>query len=182
MWTSFYSKMSMSSKNKDFVDYIKSPYYAAFNRFANYCIDTSVINYQMFADWLLKNNVPIDKWSSDSQYSKFLIEFTALENPYDAIKRSIEHMMALAEGADCEFNEVFTKIHPNKICNAIISGKISPWVLYKSDSGIEWMSSLDGDQFGIIFEYVNPVKWGELFKIDKVASDGVGNLLKEMGL
>ena len=180
MWLNFYNKMSMSNKSREFADYIKSPYYAAFNRFANYCIDTHVINHQMFSDWLLKNNIPIDKWGTDSQYSKFLIDYLLLEDAYDAIKRTLGNMITIGEKHSCEYSDVFTKVHPNKICNAIMSGKISPWVLYKSESGVRWMSGLDNDQFSMISEYVDPQRWGQLFKDEQEKSADIASTLKEI--
>jgi hypothetical protein len=51
----------------------------------------------------------------------------------------------------------------NKICYAITTGKISPWMLLQSKSGIEFMDNLDPTQIKMIIDYIDPEKWALKF-------------------
>jgi hypothetical protein len=58
----------------------------------------------------------------------------------------------------------------NKICYNIINGKISPWMLYHSNSGLKFLDNLDETQVKMIIDYINPEQWAIKFKrnIDSV--------------
>ena len=71
-WIQFYNKHS-NKKKKDYMDFAKSAYYSAFVKFGNYCLDAQVFNPSRYIDWLLKNQVSIDTWNRDSNYTKFII-------------------------------------------------------------------------------------------------------------
>ena len=78
-WLQFYKKNSASKKKRTYEEFIRSAYYTAFVRFGTYCVDASVINVDRFADWLIKNQVRVDTWNSDTSYTKFLIEYLRSE-------------------------------------------------------------------------------------------------------
>ena len=93
----FYKKNSSSKKQKTYEEFIKNPYYLAFIKFGLYCVEIKCINVSRFSDWLLKNSVRIDNWRQDSNYAKFLCEYLRIEDPLDAIHRSIEITIEKAE-------------------------------------------------------------------------------------
>ena len=141
----FFKKHTTRKKIKPYEESIKSPYYTAFVKFGNYCVDVNAINVTRFVDWLLSNSIKLDNWCSDSTYTKYLIEYMRLENPFDALARSVEHCAQLAEENHIQPNDVLRYVNPNKICRAVITGKISPWLLYQSDSGVRFLDTLNED-------------------------------------
>lgn len=159
VWLDFYKKHSMNKKQKTYEEFIKSVYYNAFVKFGTYCVDAMVINVVRYADWLIKNKVNIDTWNSDSIYTKFLIEFLLVEDPLDAIARSIESTIHLSERDGILSQDIFRFGNKNRICYEISKGKISPWILYHSQSGREFLEKLDETQIKIVIDYINPEKW-----------------------
>lgn len=163
-WLRFYAKNTANKKKKTYEDFVKSAYYLAFVRFGNYCLDAHVLNVDRYADWLLKEKISVDNWIKDSNYTKFIIEYCKTEDPLDAIARSIETTIKLAESDKIQTKDVFRYGNKNKICFEIVKGKISPWMLYQSDSGQQFLGSLDVTQQKMILDYINPEQWAIKFK------------------
>jgi hypothetical protein len=163
-WVEFYKKNTASKKPKTYVDFTKSAYYIAFVKFGHYCVDLKCINVTRYADWLLKNQIKIDSWCSDTNYTKFLIEHLKSEDPLDAIARSIETTMTIAKDSGIETKDCLRYANRNKLAYAVTTGKISPWMLYHSESGVDFLSSLDESQQKMIIDYINPEQWAIKFR------------------
>ena len=71
--------------------------------------------------------------------------------------------------------------NPNKICYQITLGKVSPWMLYQSDSGTQFLSTLNQDHVTMILDYINPEQWAIKFKRDPETANVVKGLLKQAG-
>jgi hypothetical protein len=158
-WLQFYRKNSTSTKHRTYEEFIKSAYYTAFVKFGNYCVEINAVNISRFADWLLKNQIKIDTWCTDTTYTKYLIEYLKVEDPLDAIARSVETTMTLAETAGILSKDVLRYGNTNRICHSITTGKISPWMLYHSTSGTQFLGNLNEPQVDMIIDYINPEQW-----------------------
>ena len=180
-WLEFYKKNTSKRKNLKQEDFIKNPYYIAFVKFGNYCVNINAINIPRFTDWLLKNQVKIDNWCSDSTYTKYLIEFLRHEDPFDAIHRSIEHCIDMSVDANIQPHDMLRYGNANKICYAITTGKISPWLLYQSDSGVRFLDTLNEGHVKMIIDYINPEQWAIRFKRDAELTKRIKDTLKEAG-
>ncbi len=176
----FYSK-NISKKPKDYHDFIKSAYYIAFVKFGNYCVNTNVLNVSRYVDWLLKEKISIDSWTKDSNYTKFIIDYCKVEDPLDAIARSIETTIELAVQDKVVTKDIFRYGNKNRICFEITKGKISPWMLYHSESGLKFVESLDSTQQRMILEYINPEQWAIKFKRSSNIIPEVKELLRAGG-
>ena len=163
-WLHFYKRNTATTKQRTYLDFIKSSYYTAFAKFGNYCVDVNVINVQRYIDWLLKNKIRIDVWNHDTNYSKFLIEYLRNEDPLDAIHRSVESTILLAGEERVLPKDILRYGNKNKICYHVTTGKISPWMLYQCDSGLKFIDSLDESQVKMIIDYIDPEKWAIKFK------------------
>ena len=178
-WLQFYKKNSATKKNRTYEEFIKSPYYTAFVKFSNHCLGINALNIPRYVDWLLKNQIKIDTWNTDSVYNRFLIDYLRDEDPLDAVKRSIETTMDLAE--TILHKDVLRYGNKNKICYAITTGKISPWLLFLSESGVKFVESLDETQVKLVIDYIDPEKWAIKFKRNTDATKQVKELLAEAG-
>jgi len=181
-WLQFYTKNSMSkTKNKTVEEFIRSPYYTAFAKFGSYCADANVINVSRYVEWLLKNQIKIDVWNTDSTYTRFLIEYLRVEDPFDAIHRSVEYCITQSENENIQPNDVLRYGNSNRICHAITTGKISPWMLYCSDSGIRFLETLNPGQVTMITDYINPEQWALKFHRDTDTKQRIQDTLKMAG-
>ena len=162
-WLQFYKKTTTAKKQKTYEDFIRSAYYTAFIKFGAYCVDVNAINISRFTDWLLKNQVKVDTWCTDSIYNRYLIEYLRTEDPYDAIHRSIETTIEWAEKDNILAKDYLRYGNVNRICQLICNGKISPWLLFQSNSGVNFLDTLTQDHVRIIFDYINPEQWALKF-------------------
>ncbi len=179
-WLDFYKKNS-TPKDRTYLDFIKSPYYGAFIRFAAYCIEVKVLNVLRYCDWLLDQKISVDQWAKDTNYDKFLIHYLKNEDYMDAIARSIETTMQLAEVEEIQAKDILRYGSKNKICYEITKGKISPWLLYQSASGVEFLDRLDTPLQHLIFDYINPEQWALKFKRYPDQAEEVKALLAQGG-
>jgi hypothetical protein len=180
-WLEFYKRNTNSRKPKPYLEFAKSSYYTAFVKFGSYCSEINVININRYMVWLLDNQIRIDTWTSDQVYTKYLIQYLREEDPLDAIARSIETTMKLTEPENIQASDCLRYINSNRICHMISAGKISPWMLYQSVSGIEFLEGLNEPQQLLIFDYINPEQWAVKFKRNPDNVQQVKELLKEGG-
>lgn len=179
-WVRFYSKHT-SKKKKEYTDFVKSSYYSAFVKFGNYCVDAQVMNVPRYVDYLLKEKISIDLWNRDSSYTKFIIDYCKVEDPLDAIARSIETTVQLARIENIQTKDVLRYGNVNRICFEITKGKISPWMLYQSNSGLSFLEKLDNTQQKMILDYINPEQWALKFHRQKNIIPEVKELLHAGG-
>lgn len=180
-WLQFYQKNTMSKKSKTYEDFIKSAYYTAFIKFGAYCVGVNAINISRFTDWLLKNQIKIDTWCTDTNYNKYLIEYLRNEDPYDAIHRSIETTIEWAEKDNIQARDYLRYGNTNRICQLICNGKISPWLLFQSDSGVNFLDTLNQDHVKLIFDYINPEQWALKFHREPENVRDIKEILKAGG-
>lgn len=180
-WIRFYAKNTATKKQKTYIDFAKSAYYLAFVKFGHYCVNIKCINVNRYADWLLANQIKIDSWCSDANYDKFLIDYLKKENHLDAIARSIETTIEFAKESKIQSKDYLRYGNRNRICSLIVNGKISPWMLFQSESGIELLENLDESQQKMILDYINPEQWAIKFKRNPEEVSQVKDLLNQAG-
>ena len=160
----FYETAAGSSRNKTFETFVESAYYRAFVKFGRYCVDTRVINPPRFIDWLLKHNKKIDYWCSDQVYTEYLISYLQVEAVDDALARAVEFGLDWAETNSAQPNDCLRYGNVNAMCYAVITGRVSPWVIYNSESGQGFLSSLDSTQVSMIWPYIDSDLWHRQFQ------------------
>jgi hypothetical protein len=176
----FYKKHSTSKKERTYEDYIRSAYYTAFAKFGNYVMEVNCVNIPRYIDYLLKEKTKIDTWTSDSVYTEFLLNYLKTEDHLDAVQRSVETCMNLAEQENTKPNDLLRYGNRNKICHEITKGKLSPWMLYQSESGVAFIDDLNEDQVKIVYDYIQPTQWAIKFSKMTKEVEEVKNLLTEL--
>ena len=180
-WLNFYAKNTGTKKKKTYTDFTKSAYYIAFVKFGHYCVDIKCINVTRYADYLLRNKISIDNWCSDKNYTNFLIEYLRTEDAMDAIARSIETTIDLSKDVGIETRDCLRYANRNRLVHHITNGKISPWMLYQSESGIKFLEELDESHQKMIIDYINPEQWAIRFKRYPEVVSQVKELLNAAG-
>jgi len=159
----FYEMSQGSAKHKTYDDFCTSPYYRAFTKFGQYCVSTRTINPKQFLAWLLKNNKKIDNWSSDRLYTDYLTQYLPLENVSDALARAVEFGMDWSEKTKNPSHDCLRYGNINTMVHAVTSGRLSPWVIYNSDSGQKFLGQLCADQIAMIWPYIDSDTWQKKF-------------------
>jgi hypothetical protein len=162
----FYETTQGSARLKNYADFVDSPYYRAFVRYGRHLVAIRVINSTSFTAWLLKNNKKIDHWCRDSYYEEWLSEYIKKEAVQDALERGLQTMeeYALGDSGLADFSHYFKYGNHNRICYHVTTGRISPWVIYNCDSGVQFLESINQEHLAIILPWIDPDYWNRKFK------------------
>jgi hypothetical protein len=181
----FYETTQGSAKLKSYEDFVSSPYYNAFVKFGRYMVGIRGINSQHFTDWLLKNNKKIDQWCKDSFYEQWLHEYLKKESPQDALERALKEMQDYADThpeLKNGFLDYFRYGNSNRICHHVVTGRISPWIIYNCNSGVEFLDKLDEGQVAMILAWIDPDHWQRKFKDYIADTEWCKHVLEQAGL
>ena len=177
----FYQLTQGSAKLKTFDDFADSPYYRAFVKFGRYCVDIQAINPARFIEYVLKQNKKIDHWCRDSIYTEYLLDYLRVENVNDALARAIEFGITWQEQTSNPAHDCLRYGNSNAICYAISNGRISPWVVYNSDSGQKFLSELTSEQIAMIWPYVDSDFWMKKFQDYPADQEYAKDILSKAG-
>jgi hypothetical protein len=177
----FYEQAQGSAKLKTYDDFCDSSYYLAFVKFGRYCVNTKVINPAQFMNWLLKNQKKIDRWCSDQLYTEYLLWYLTIEAVDDALARAIEYSIDWAEKSEHPAHDFVRYGNPNAVCYAITTGRLSHWVIYNSESGVEFLNSASSEQIAMIWPYINSDAWQKKFSDYLADQEYVKDILKKAG-
>ena len=159
----FYEIAQAGKKVKTYDEFCESPYYRAFVKFGRYCVATRSVNPRQFTEWLLKNNKKIDRWASDKVYTEYLLDYLKVEAVDDALARSVEYSIDWSEKNSAPAHDCLRYGSTNVLCYAITAGRVSPWVIYNSESGQKFLSELNTEQVAMIWPYIDSDVWQKRF-------------------
>jgi hypothetical protein len=159
----FYEIAQAGKKVKTYDEFCESPYYRAFVKFGRYCVATRSVNPRQFTEWLLKNNKKIDNWASDKVYTEYLLDYLKVEAVDDALARSVEYSIDWSEKNSAPAHDCLRYGSTNVLCYAITAGRVSPWVIYNSESGQKFLSELNSEQVAMIWPYIDSDVWQKRF-------------------
>lgn len=169
-------------KDRTYNDFANSQFYSAFVRFGTYTQNVFCINVRAFTDWLIDNNIPLDKWPTDKNYDIFLKQWIFIENHMDAAERSISNMLKWADENKLEVYDYFIKNTTSAIIEDIKFGKISPWIIYGSHSGVSWLGTCHQEQLRLMWEIIDPDKWAKKLTENMSVKNEIADLCKKVGL
>jgi hypothetical protein len=181
----FYEMSQGSAKLKSYTDFAESPYYNAFVKFGRHCQAIRCINFANYTDWLLKNNKKLDYWCKDTIYSEWLPDYLKKEAVQDALERALKEMQNYADDhpeLKNGFTDYFRYGNANRIVHHITTGRISPWVVYNSSSGIEFLEGLSEEQIAIVLPWIDPGHWQRKFQDYMADTEWTKDILKQAGL
>ena len=177
----FYEVHQGSAKLKTFDDFASSSYYRAFVKFGRHCQAIRAVNVARFVDWLLKHNKKIDHWHRDSLYNEYLQDHVRAEAVQDALTRAMEFSIEWNAETQNPAHDCLRYGNVNALCYAIVSGRITGWVLYNSESGKDLLDRLNQEQIAMIWPMIDPDFWRKKFKDYAADTEYCRTLLEQAG-
>ena len=163
----FYDLNTSAKHPKTMEDFILSPYYESFVKFGRACQVNEWLQPEQFTEWLIKTGVKLKLWISDAQYDKFLKEYVKKEPGLKALERTVIYMAKWGEENNKDWQSYFVNVSPSRAVYDIRSGKVSPWVLYLSNTGGTLLERFNDEQVKMIQDNIDPPFWMKLFKKNK---------------
>jgi hypothetical protein len=178
----FYRIGTNSKKEKTYEDFSGSQYYTAFVKFGSYCIDLKIDDVPDYTEWLLRNQIKLDKWTSDQNFNMWIKNRLKTESVDRAVERTVLFMQEWGEHNANEWNSYFDAVPTNLGVFHICSGKISPWVIYASDKAQALLDRFNEEQLKMVIEYINPGFWQKHMKTKTEDFSWVKEVLQQANL
>lgn len=178
----FYKIGTNSKKDKTYDDFAGSQYYTAFVKFGSYCMDLKVDDVPNYTEWLLRNQIKLEKWASDTNFNNWIKNRLKTESVDRAVERTVLFMHEWGENNANEWNTYFDAVPTNLGVFHICSGKISPWVIYASNRAQTLLDRFNEEQLKMVIEYIDPYYWQKHMKTKSDDFDWVKQLLQQADL
>ena len=175
----FFEINTAQKSTKTIEDFIDSKYYTTFIKFARRLMDLRPVDQSRFIDYVFTNGIKERDWCKDKVYEAYIVDLLAKEPASRGLERSIEAMGEWSVKHDVPLNEFFFHVSPSEATYMVQLGKISPWVLYLSESADALWSRLSDEQADIIGSIIDPRIWKAKFELKKDDCSFVRTILKE---
>ena len=165
VWSDFMKFVSPNTKKaKTTEDFIRSPDYIGFKKFANYIIDLKPVESDKFIQWLFKMGVRLSDWQRPGTYQLYVQEAAKKETAERALERTLLAIQEWIEqtGEDCQ--KFFNKIAPATGMNLIVMGRISPWIIYSTDAAQRLLDRMEPGQIDTVAKHVDTEWWTNKLK------------------
>jgi hypothetical protein len=178
----FYELTMNSTKPKTEEDFIRSEFYTDFVKFGRSCMVNEYLEPERFAKWLIENGVKLKDWSKDRTYDEYLLWYVKKEPGLKALERTILYLAEWSADTGNEWQDYFKKVSTNRAVHDIRSAKVSPWVLYVSNTGDQLLTRFTDEQISMIDHIIDANFWFKIFKDDPSEVEEIQNTCEIAGI
>ena len=178
----FYEMNTSTKEPKSMEDFIMSQYYEGFTKFGRSCMTNEWLQPEKYTEWLIKNGVKLKQWTSDRQYDKFVKDYCRKEPGLKALERTIVYLAKWSEENDKDLQTYFKDVSPSRAVHDIRAAKISPWVIYLSQTGNDLLARFNDEQVKMIEEMIDPPFWMKLFTTSKEEVKEIKQMCKDANI
>lgn len=165
VWLDFMNYVSPTIKKKRmFDDFILSPDYIGFVKFANYLIGLRPIECDNFIKWIFKIGVRLSDWTKPGTYQLYVQEASKKETAERALERAILAMQEWGENTGENWQNFFKKVATATAMNMVVLGRISPWIIYTTDAAQELLDRMEPGQIDTVIKHVDIEWWKKKLK------------------
>jgi hypothetical protein len=169
----FYELNTVASKPKSMEDFIYSQYYEGFVKFGRSCVRNEYLEPEKFAEWLIKNGKKLADWCKDSIYNEFLLEYVKKETGLRALERSVLYLVEWGKDNNADWQDYFCLVSTPRAVHDIRAAKISPWLLYISETGDKLLTRFSDEQVKMIDDIIDAKFWMKVFAKNAEEVDAV---------
>jgi len=180
-WQRF-MKLNKLRGDTNYEKFMSTNYYIAFVKFGKHILNIQAIDPDRFVDFVLKNGVKLDNWCDDRTYEIYLHEWYRKQPPDKSMEQTVLLMQQWAREHDEVWTDFFKKVSSNIAVHYIMSGRLSPWMLYHSNEAKELFVRMDAEQMAKVEKNLNATFWKSKFAIQKDDVKFVKRVIKQAGL
>ena len=178
----FYQITAISKKTKTLDEFVESQFYIDFVKFGHHLSNLKPLYTDRFIDFVITTGVKIKDWTRDYVYDLYIDDLVKREPADAGTERSIANIIEWCDANGCEFTDFFSTVNVNQAAHMIKTGRISPWVMYLSDTGDALMSRFNEDHARLIGNIIDPSIWMKKFKQLPDEVEYIKGLLWQVGL
>ena len=178
----FYQLTQNAKKQKSYSDFCKSAYYNAFVKFGSFINNVEPLYPERFIDFVIKSGVKLDHWCRDELYDKYLTDLVKVEPVESAIQRSLQYMMEWGDENNANFAHYFRYVNLNRAVHHIREGKVSPWMVMNTTSGVELLKKFSDEQLELVNQTLDIPFWAKKIRDNPADVALVKEVCKETGI
>lgn len=171
------SKYSSHRKKKDYDEFAKSSLYSAFVKFGKYAVDNNITDWELYINWLSKNQIKIDNWAKDSVYGLYCVERIKKETAERALERYILFVQKWEEKTKYKWNTFWEHNSVFDTIQLLSDGKISPWILFCDPSAKKFIDELPEELLINLDKNIDLLYWRSKVENNKEDSKWITTLL-----
>jgi len=175
----FYEINTSAKTPKTMEDFIVSQYYEAFVKYGRACTVNEWLDPVKYTEHLIKTGVKLKQWASDKEYDKYLKTYVRKEPGLKALERTVIYLAGWGEENEEPWQDYFIKVSPSRAVYDLRSAKVSPWILYLSESGDKLLERFNSEQVKMIQDVIDPPFWMKLFTANKEEANEIKQACKE---
>lgn len=162
----------------------KSNLYDGFVRFGKYVVDINAISPEEFMRYAVQSRTPIDRWcAGDKLYQEYVRHLNKAEDATRALERTLLVMASWANQQDGrQVKNFFREVSPVLAIQWLMSGKISPWVIFNCESGRGLIDNFSNEQLELLQKAIDMRFWKNKFMKNIKDAHHIQDFLKEEGI
>lgn len=178
LFNDWYKRAMGAKKNKTYEQFIASRYYAAFVRFSSYILDARVHAPERYLEWLIVNQIAVDRWNKDSVYNLYLTDENKKETPERAVERYVLHAQSWSEKTGNHWSEYWKQAGINTILHDIKMGKISPWILLSYTPAKNILTNMPNEMLNEVANTLDLTYWNRKIDVNKPTVKWIEEILQ----
>jgi hypothetical protein len=95
------------------------------------------------------------------------------------LERTVIYLAGWGEENNEPWQDYFDKVSPSRAVYDLRSAKVSPWILYLSESGDKLLERFNSEQVKMIQDVIDPPFWIKLFTANKEEANEIKQACKE---
>ena len=161
--------------------FASSRFYRAFINFVEYINTINMPNVDLFVQLMAEKDISPLLWRRDQCYTLYLQKFDN-GDPLEQVAAAIETMMYFSERDEVPIKEVLTHLGCRAVMELIRLRKMTPWILFCTEAGADFMKSLDEEDLSELAKLINAAYWSDILASnEKVVSD-IKSIATEIGI
>ena len=162
--------------------FLSSAYFTSFMKFSEWLRETGVPEPQKYVELMVAAKIAPAMWRRNEAYQIYLEHFDKKTGPISQATTSIETILALAEGLECQPGEVFAKFQAGEILELIQQRRLSPWLLFCSKSFKDWYGNLHASDRSALMKGIGIDYWAMKMEQNPHVVSDLKNIVESIGL
>lgn len=161
---------------------MESKFYRSFINFAEMVINANIAKPERYMELMIAGDINPTLWCRNSAYAIYLDYFDKIADPLDHVQESINYLLDICEKENTALPSVFKHLGSQRIISLIRQRRLTPWLLFCSETFKGVLRSLDKSELGAFEIVVNSGYWAKRFDEEQETLNNIKTIAKELGL
>ncbi|WNA16008.1 hypothetical protein XaC1_365 [Xanthomonas phage XaC1] len=188
MWKEYmqYHKFKIPAKvvqaGDEYLYFINSSVFNEFEKFAEYVTQNDIFKPDEFITHVIKSGINARDWCTFKVHQDWVIKYTRNEHPRSGIERSIRAFADWEALTGQPWNTFFSSATLVRVIMWFESGKLSPWIIYASNTADELLSRVSDSEYSHLIPYIDHTVWIPKISAYRTDVESIKQELKGFGL